>query len=280
MRRTQQRQRADGARRHGATSVPRMDRGETDATRGVSTGSTGVGARPRARRPRGVLMGVVLLVRHGQASFGADDYDVLSETGWEQSRLLGRYLAERGVTPDVVLRGDMRRHRETAEGMAEGAGWTLGSTAEPGWNEFDHLGVVAAHPEFAGSGDLDRRAFQRLFEQATQRWTAGADDADYDEPWPAFVERVSGALDRATASAGPGGTVVVVSSGGPIAAACATLVDSRRDRPGAPSPAPGRGSTRCASTPASPGSWSGSTGVRMLTFNEHAHLEGDQLTYR
>jgi len=37
-------------------------------------------------------MGVVLLVRHGQASFGADDYDVLSETGIEQSRMLGRAL--------------------------------------------------------------------------------------------------------------------------------------------------------------------------------------------
>ncbi len=224
-------------------------------------------------------MGVVLLVRHGQASFGADDYDVLSETGWEQSRLLGRYLADRGVTPDVVLRGDMRRHRETAEGMAEGAGWTLGSTAEPGWNEFDHLGVVAAHPEFAGSGDLDRRAFQRLFEQATQRWTAGADDADYDEPWPAFVERVRGALDRATASAGPGGTVAVVSSGGPIAAACATLVDPDGTDPATFARTWARFNTVCVNSGVTR-VLVGSTGVRMLTFNEHAHLEGDQLTYR
>ena len=69
-------------------------------------------------------MGVVLLVRHGQASFGADDYDVLSEIGWEQSRVLGRYLAERDLRPDVLLRGGMRRHRETAEGMVEGAGWS------------------------------------------------------------------------------------------------------------------------------------------------------------
>ncbi len=44
--------------------------------------------------------------------------------------------------PDVLLRGDMRRHRETAEGLAEGAGWSLDSVVDPGWNEFDHLGVV------------------------------------------------------------------------------------------------------------------------------------------
>ncbi|NUQ87355.1 MAG: histidine phosphatase family protein, partial [Glycomyces artemisiae] len=58
-------------------------------------------------------MGLLLLVRHGQASFGADDYDVLSETGWEQARLLGRWLAERRVTPTAVVQGGMRRHRET-----------------------------------------------------------------------------------------------------------------------------------------------------------------------
>ena len=153
------------------------------------------------------------------------------------------------------------------------------STAEPGWNEFDHLGVVAAHPEFAGSGDLDRRAFQRLFEQATQRWTAGADDADYDEPWPAFVERVRGALDRATASAGPGGTVAVVSSGGPIAAACATLVDPDGTDPATFARTWARFNTVCVNSSVTR-VLVGSTGVRMLTFNEHAHLEGDQLTYR
>ena len=60
-------------------------------------------------------MGQLLLVRHGQASWDADDYDVLSETGWEQSRLLGQALAARGIMPDVVVHGGMRRHRETAE---------------------------------------------------------------------------------------------------------------------------------------------------------------------
>ena len=38
-------------------------------------------------------MANLFLVRHGQASFGADDYDRLSPTGHEQSRLLGEYLA-------------------------------------------------------------------------------------------------------------------------------------------------------------------------------------------
>ena len=60
-------------------------------------------------------MSQVLLVRHGQASWGSDDYDVLSDLGERQSRMLGEALAARGVVPDLVVRGAMRRHRQTAE---------------------------------------------------------------------------------------------------------------------------------------------------------------------
>jgi broad specificity phosphatase PhoE len=228
-------------------------------------------------------MGVVLLVRHGQASFGTDDYDVLSETGWEQARLLGAWLAGRGVTPDVVVRGGMRRHRETAEGLAAGAGaagvaWSAGFEVDPGWDEFDHLGVIAALDEGVPAGELDRRAFQQAFERATARWSAGGHDADYPEPWPAFVARVGASLAGACAAAGPGGTVVVVSSGGPIAAACAELVDPDGD-----DAAYARLWSRFNTVTVNSSMTRvvvGSTGRRLLTFNEHPHLEGDTLTYR
>lgn len=226
-------------------------------------------------------MGVLLLVRHGQASFGSDDYDVLSETGHEQARLLGKHLAGHGVTPDVVVRGDMRRHRETAEGMLEGGGWSTSVEIDPGWDEFDHLGVVAAHPDLVAATD-DRRAFQRAFEEATARWASGADDAAYPEPWSGFVARVRAALERACAQAGPGGTAVVVTSGGPIAVAAAALVDPPVDG-GGDAATTARLWSRF-NTVVVNSSYSrvvvGSTGPRLLTFNEHAHLEGETLTYR
>jgi broad specificity phosphatase PhoE len=239
-------------------------------------------------------MGVVLLVRHGQASFGADDYDVLSETGWEQSRLLGAWLAERKIVPDLFLRGDMRRHRETAEGMVAGAGWDTSVEVDPGWDEFDHLGVVAAYAQGAGvqgagmqgagmqgagMQGVDRREFQRIFERATARWTGGGHDADYPEYWSAFVTRVRAALERACAAAGPGGTVVAVSSGGPIAAACAALVDPEGEDPAAPARIWSRFNTVTVNSSVTR-VVVGSTGARLLTFNEHAHLEGETLTYR
>lgn len=222
-------------------------------------------------------MGVVVLVRHGQASFGADDYDVLSQGGWEQGRLLGEWLRERGVEPTAVIRGDMRRHRETAEAMQQGAAGWPDASADPGWDEFDHLSVVAAYPEVP-TGDLDRREFQRVFELATARWVAGGHDDEYVEPWSAFRARVRSSFASAAACAGSGETAVVVSSGGPIAAVCAELVDPEAD-----DVAHARLWSRFNTVLVNSSVTRvvvGSTGARLLTFNEHVHLEGTRVTYR
>ena len=224
-------------------------------------------------------MGVVLLVRHGQASFGADDYDVLSETGWAQSRTTGRWLAEQGVVPDLVLHGEMRRQRETAEAMVEAAGWAAVPAVDPGWNEFDHRAVVAAFPH-AGSGLPDAREFQRLFVAALERWVSGDHDeeAGYPETYVAFAARVSLALERASAAAGPGGTVLVSSSGGPISAACTLLIDPARD---ARDRAPAWQRLNAVIVNASATRVVvGATGPRLLTLNEHPHLAGELITYR
>ena len=68
-------------------------------------------------------MGTLYLVRHGQASFGAADYDQLSDLGRRQSERLGRYWRERGITFDAVLTGTLRRHAQTWEGIAAGAAY-------------------------------------------------------------------------------------------------------------------------------------------------------------
>ena len=229
-------------------------------------------------------MGVVLLVRHGQASFGADDYDVLSPTGWEQGRALGTWLAGAGVVPTSLWRGDMRRHRETLEAMAETGGWAdpPDVTVDAAWDEFDHLGIVAGFADltdaFGGGGaPVDRKAFQRVFEQATARWTAG--EGEYDETWAGFVARARSALDRVAASAGSGETAVVVTSGGVIGVLAAALADPDDDDPAALARRWSRLNTVTVNSSVTR-LVVGSTGARVLTFNEHAHLRGDLVTYR
>ena len=225
-------------------------------------------------------MGIVLLVRHGQASFGAEDYDVLSNDGVSQGLTLGRALARTEAEPTLVLSGSLRRQRETAEGIVKSAGWTVPLETDPRWDEFDHLAVIDAYPDLGELAGLDRRQFQELFEKATGRWVSANHDEDYAETYAAFTTRVRDALGAACRQAGSGSTVVVVSSGGVIAAATAMLL--------APEWA---GERRRGS-----GSWQrlnavmvntsvtrvvvGSTGARLLTFNEHGHLSSGDVTYR
>ena len=57
----------------------------------------------------------ITLVRHGQASYGTDNYDQLSPLGHEQAQILGRYFHQIGTQFDAVYTGNMVRHHETAQ---------------------------------------------------------------------------------------------------------------------------------------------------------------------
>jgi broad specificity phosphatase PhoE len=230
-------------------------------------------------------MGVLLLVRHGQASFGAEDYDVLSEAGVAQSTRLGEALAAQGLSPSAVLHGTMRRQRDTAQAMVAAAGWDVELETDPRWDEFGHLGVIAAYAALPGAepvahddGELDRRSFQHIFEQATTRWASAAHDDEYDESYSAFVGRVDEGLREVAQLCESGSNAVVVTSGGAIAAVCARLVAVDAS-PGELSPLWQRfnavlvnaGVTRVLV---------GSSGPRLLSFNEHSHLDRGDVTYR
>ncbi|TWB19095.1 broad specificity phosphatase PhoE [Nitrospirillum amazonense] len=165
------------------------------------------------------------LVRHGQASFGADDYDRLSALGVAQGRVVGQQLGARlGAADIAVVSGSLNRHRDTAAACLEAMG--RGGTAlsiDPDLNEYDPADVVACHrPDLADAAALraelatapdPRRAYQALFAEAVARWMGGQHDADYAECWPVFRNRVLAGLARA---AQRGNTVLVFTSGGPI----------------------------------------------------------------
>jgi broad specificity phosphatase PhoE len=168
-------------------------------------------------------MAELVLVRHAQASFGADDYDKLSELGWRQSRWLGEYFAERGATFDRVVRGSMRRHAETLAGIAEGMGRPLAGEEDARLNEYDSHALLRAH--LGGTpmpqGD-DRRAHFRVLREAMYVWTDGTLSGAAHEPFAQFRARVLAAL--AAARAGTVKRVLVVSSGGPISTILAEVL--------------------------------------------------------
>ena len=188
-------------------------------------------------------MATIYLVRHGQASFGEEDYDRLSQIGWQQGRVLGRALPGSLAVPEqpaVIFGGNLRRHRETAEAMATGFGDGLPAMqVAPGFDEFDHVALIHRHrpqwqdhnvmaQELAAS-TAPAKMFQVEFVAAVQRWASGCFDHDYAESWPGFKARVLAALDQAVREAA-GSDLLVVTSGGPIAVIVQALLDLNDDR--------------------------------------------------
>ncbi|RKR71528.1 histidine phosphatase family protein [Marinobacter nauticus] len=179
-------------------------------------------------------MATIYLVRHGQASFGKENYDQLSPRGWEQGRILGCWLAGK-VEPGAVFGGNLQRHRETVEAITTGYGVSLPDMQVlEGLNEFDHLEVVERlRPEWADKQVMARdlasfpkpaRAFQQAFEKAVTRWVSGEFDQEYSETWNGFRQRVGHALDQLIELA-DGADVIVSTSGGPIAVIAQRLLE-------------------------------------------------------
>lgn len=213
-------------------------------------------------------MGQLLLVRHGQTSFESHG-DLLSPLGWEQGRLLGNALARR-TTPTLVVRGDMGRHRETVEAAAEAAGWTCPVVEDDGWDEDDHLARLDVHPSAFGDREPTRAEFQGWVEAATERWTSGQHDDEYAEPWPAFTGRVDAALRRTAEKVGPTGIGVVVTSGGPVAWAVASLLCGGAPETGA---AQWTRLNRVVVSSSITKIGVSGAGLTLVSFNEHSHLE-------
>lgn len=174
-------------------------------------------------------MGSLYLVRHGQASFGAADYDQLSELGHRQGRRLGEYFAARGQRFDAILVGTLRRHRQTLDAIVEGMGGAAPEALEwPGLNEYDsHAVIEAIHPaplEKPETPEAYRHHFRLLRDGLTQ-WMAGVVTPRGMPSYDDFVTGVTSALDHVRARH-HGQSVLVVSSGGPISTAVGRVLQS------------------------------------------------------
>lgn len=163
-------------------------------------------------------MAELYLVRHGQASFGSDNYDQLSPLGHKQAAWLGEYFNQRNLRFDRVVTGTQKRHHQTLAGIAQGMGVTMEAQTHPGFNEYDFYGLFAAlgddHTTLKASAKGDRRAFYAALKQVLKLWMNQELKGPLPETWDAFYTRVGDAMTFATRPSAR--RVLVVSSGGPI----------------------------------------------------------------
>jgi broad specificity phosphatase PhoE len=218
-------------------------------------------------------MGAIHLIRHGQASWGADDYDQLSALGTEQGAWLGRGWKATEFRPDSAVAGSMKRHRQTATAAfdalgepdtSDGVRWRT----DDRWNEYDHLGLTGHLT--AADRPADAREFQRELDSALHQWVAG--ERRGAEPFSAFRDRVLGGLADAAEQATAGRRVAVFTSGGPIALVASHLLAGDASLFITMNRVVVNGSVTTVMV--------GRGGSRLLTFNDHAHVPATEVTFR
>ena len=216
-------------------------------------------------------MTAVYLVRHGQASFGAADYDTLSPVGRQQSIVLGAELRRREADVHAAWSGTLRRQLATAAVCLEEAGFDVPVKQDARWNEYDHVGLVpSGQPPPERSKD-----FQRLLDVAIEAWVTGGHSNGTTGTWTEFEGGVRAALDDVLTDLPRGRAALVFTSAGVISAICAALLSA----PIAGYLALNRTMPNAAITKLV----RGRSGVSLVSVNEHSHFEGPHrglLTYR
>lgn len=178
-------------------------------------------------------MSTLYLVRHGQASFGTDNYDQLSPIGREQVRLLGEYFAQTGQRVDRIYSGGLQRQIETAEILSTALGGAPIVT-EPAFDEYDsdvilrRFAASLTEEQLAEAGwpglRTDRRRFQLFLERAARAWVEAQIEAEELLPWKSFHGRIVSAIEKIMRTEGRSRTLIISTSGGVIGTAVAHVL--------------------------------------------------------
>jgi broad specificity phosphatase PhoE len=166
-------------------------------------------------------MSKILLIRHGQASFGKKDYDKLSDLGLQQATWLGNYLNETNLKPARIITGSLTRHKQTAASICKGLSIDCEIEEHLGWNEFDFQAIVYAflqtHPELRPTNNHPK-SFFNLLKKAMTAWSKNELYNSLPESWSDFEQRVNEAMlfSKRTELGNP---TLVISSGGAISMA-------------------------------------------------------------
>lgn len=177
-------------------------------------------------------MGSIYLIRHGQASLGAANYDVLSPLGVRQSQLCGEHFKQLGMQFDSAYAGTLQRQVDTGRHALDAMNQAnLPIQNDPAFNEYHSDQVVESYlpqvleaiPEaehYLKNAGQYRKEFQRVFSHAVTLWITDTHERSDCPSWQSYVDQVASGLRRViSANSGSGQNVAIFASGGTITAA-------------------------------------------------------------
>jgi len=157
------------------------------------------------------LLSEIIFVRHGQASFGEEDYDKLSKTGHRQAYLLGLKLKEFGLKFDKIICGGMVRHRETLEELQKNINLS-NVIIDQRLNELNYQQLEECYCKvFRASAPSNSEEYHNFFPKLITAWAENK-LPNLDESYQNFCNRINGCIDQNMINAKK---ILMVSSGGP-----------------------------------------------------------------
>lgn len=173
-------------------------------------------------------MASIYVVRHGQASFGSDNYDQLSSLGQRQADLTGEYFERIGVRLDVAVAGSLSRQQETGTRVLSGQPTPPTLITDARFNEIDNEAQIHALlpllcerddalAALVAAGLNDCKSYQKVIAAVFNLWvSANCPDVGITT-WDEYRTDVSDAMDDVMSAAGSGSNVAIFTSGGTIA---------------------------------------------------------------
>lgn len=173
-------------------------------------------------------MATIYVIRHGQASFGSEDYDNLSELGRLQATRLGEYLRDCDVHLDAAYCGQLRRQRDTAELAIAAQSGAVPLRVDTRLDEVrNDEQIRELLPRLLDGNDalravVDRglsssKDYQKVIAAVFSHWVSPECDATGIQSWQDYSGGVQAALRDIMLAQGSGKTVAIFTSGGTIA---------------------------------------------------------------
>ena len=180
-------------------------------------------------------MSKLFFFRHAQASYGAANYDQLSEKGIEQSAILGKHLVDKGFQFDRVYVGTLERQKHTFEIVKEIYEKNNKTFPKPIYLEAlrEHQGPKASTlaleklketvpqvkqwmDEIEANPALTHRNRILYFQYFMNEWTSGNIEIDEVQSWKKFRDVVRAGLKQILNQTQKGENIAAFTSGGTI----------------------------------------------------------------
>lgn len=180
-------------------------------------------------------MSTIYLIRHGQASFGAENYDKLSEIGCRQAAVVGEYLRDHDIHFDAAYSGNLSRQRETASLALGSQPRDVPHYIDPRFNEIQNdeqlkcllPEVVKRQPEVRALVDKglgSSKDYQKVIDAVFNYWVSPQCDDPRIQSWTAYSEGARQAVADIMQTHGSGKSIGVFTSGGTLATIVAQVL--------------------------------------------------------